>query len=148
MPRRVEPATATSGIEIAPAGKPSTVVGTVLIGAIAIVALYFGRDVFVPMALAILLSFALAPSALLLRRCHFGRVPSVIAVVVVTFIAISGLGVLIGDQFAYLADNLPQIPVQHHRKDPFVARSGNKWGPRRADYNDVQGSRQRDLEAK
>ena len=108
MPRRVEPATATSGIEIAAAGKPSTVVGTVLIGAIAIVALYFGRDVFVPMALAILLSFALAPSALLLRRCHFGRVPSVIAVVVVTFIAISGLGVLIGDQFAYLADNLPQ----------------------------------------
>ncbi len=108
MPRRVEPAAATSGIEIAAAVKPSTIVGTVLIGAIAIVALYFGRDVFVPMALAILLSFALAPPALLLRRCHFGRVPSVIAVVVVTFIAISGVGVLIGDQFAYLADNLPQ----------------------------------------
>ena len=103
-----QPVTATRGIEIAAAGKPSTVVGTVVIGAVAIVALYFGRDVFVPMALAILLSFALAPPALLLRRCHFGRVPSVVAVVIVTFVAISGLGVLIGDQFAYLADNLPQ----------------------------------------
>ena len=108
MPKRVEPVAATRGIEIAAAGKPSTVVGTVVIGAVVIVALYFGRDVFVPMALAILLSFALAPPALLLRRCHFGRVPSVVAVVVVTFIAISGLGVLIGGQFAYLADNLPQ----------------------------------------
>ena len=108
IPKRVQPVTATRGIEIAAAGKPSTVVGTVVIGAAAIVALYFGRDVFVPMALAILLSFALAPPALLLRRCHFGRVPSVVTVVIVTFVAISGLGVLIGDQFAYLADNLPQ----------------------------------------
>jgi predicted PurR-regulated permease PerM len=36
-------------------------VGTVVIGAVAIAALYFGRDVFVPIALAILLSFALGP---------------------------------------------------------------------------------------
>jgi hypothetical protein len=35
-------------------------------------------------------------------------VPSVITVVIVAFIAISGLGVLIGNQFAYLADSLPQ----------------------------------------
>jgi predicted PurR-regulated permease PerM len=105
---RAEPVIATSGIAIAAAGKPSTIVGTVVIGAVVIVALYFGRDVFVPMALAILLSFALAPAALLLRRCRFGRVPSVVAVVIVTFIAISGVGVLIGNQFSYLADNLPQ----------------------------------------
>lgn len=108
MPMRVDPVIATRGIGLAAAGKPSTVVGTVVIGAVAIAALYFGRDVFVPMALAILLSFALAPPALLLRRCHFGRVPSVVTVVIVAFIAISGLGVLIGNQFAYLAESLPQ----------------------------------------
>lgn len=108
MPMRVDPVIATSGIGLAAVGKPSTVVGTVVIGAVAIAALYFGRDVFVPMALAILLSFALAPPALLLRRCHFGRVPSVVTVVIVAFIAISGLGVLLGNQFAYLAESLPQ----------------------------------------
>ena len=37
------------------------------VGVITIAALYFGREVFVPMALAVLLSFALGPPVLLLR---------------------------------------------------------------------------------
>jgi hypothetical protein len=41
------------------------------IGAIAI--LYFGRDVFMPLAVAILLTFTLAPPVRLLRRWRLGR---------------------------------------------------------------------------
>jgi len=59
------------------AGEPSSVLRILAVGVVAVVALYLGREVFVPVALAILLSFALAPAVLLLRRCHFGRVPSV-----------------------------------------------------------------------
>jgi len=108
MPTTASPGAGPHGIEIFAAGKPSTFIGTLAIGVIVVAALYFGRDVFVPMALAILLSFALAPSVLLLRRCYFGRVPSVVVVVVLTFTVICGLGALFGNQLAYLAGNLPQ----------------------------------------
>jgi predicted PurR-regulated permease PerM len=89
-------------------GRPSLVSGTVIVFAAAVAALYFGRDIFVPLALAILLSFVLAPLVLWLRRLHFGRVPSVIAAVLIAFVVIIGVGALIGSQLALLADNLPQ----------------------------------------
>jgi predicted PurR-regulated permease PerM len=82
--------------------------GTLAIGLIAIAALYFAREVFVPLALAVLLSFALGPLVALLRRWHFGRVPSVIAAVLLAFFVIFGVGSLIGGQLAHLAENLPQ----------------------------------------
>ena len=76
--------------------------------AFVIAALYFGRDVFVPLALAILLSFVLAPLVRALRRAGLGRVPPVIAGVTLAFAIILGLGGLIGGQVTFLAENLPQ----------------------------------------
>jgi predicted PurR-regulated permease PerM len=107
MPKLVSPA-GSHGVEILAAGNSATLVGNLAIGVVAVVALYLGREVFVPMALAVLLSFALAPSVLLLRRCYFGRVPSVVAVVLFAFGAICGLGFLLGNQLTHLAGNLPQ----------------------------------------
>ena len=77
------------------------------VGVIAIAALYFGREVFVPMALAVLLSFALGPPMLLLRRWHINRVVAVIAVVVLAFALIASVGGVIGSQVTHLAENLP-----------------------------------------
>jgi predicted PurR-regulated permease PerM len=79
-----------------------------VIFAITVTALYFGRGIFVPLALAILLSFVLAPLVLLLRRLHVGRVPSVIIAVLLAVFVIFGVGALIGAQLAQLAENLPQ----------------------------------------
>jgi predicted PurR-regulated permease PerM len=107
MLKPVSPA-GSHGVEILAAGNSATLVGNLAIGVVAVVALYLAREIFVPMALAVLLSFALAPSVLLLRRCYFGRVPSVIAVVLFAFGAICGLGFLLGNQLAHLAGNLPQ----------------------------------------
>jgi predicted PurR-regulated permease PerM len=76
--------------------------------AVTVAALYFGREVLVPLALAILLSFLLAPLVLLLRRVQLGRVPSVLVAVLVAFTVICGIAGLIGDQLARLAGNLPQ----------------------------------------
>src|ERR1700726_386457 len=94
-------------VEVHPPGTPFTGLGTLAIGVIAIAALYFGREVFVPMALALLLSFALGPPVLLLRRWHINRVLAVIVVVVLAFSVILGIGALIGSQLAHLAENLP-----------------------------------------
>jgi predicted PurR-regulated permease PerM len=89
------------------AGTPFSGLGILAVGVITVAALYFGREVFIPMALALLLSFALGPAVLLLRRCHINRVLAVIAVVVLAFSVILGIGGLIGSQLAQLAENLP-----------------------------------------
>src|ERR1700738_318133 len=94
-------------VEVHPPGAPFTGRGTLAVGVITIAALYFGREVFVPMALALLLSFALGPAVLLLRRWHINRVLAVISVVVVAFAVILSVGVVIGTQLAHLADNVP-----------------------------------------
>jgi predicted PurR-regulated permease PerM len=67
--------------------KPLTVIAFVL----AIAALYFGRTVFIPLALALVLSFLLTPFVSLLEKIRFRRVPSVIVVVIVAF-ALIGFG--------------------------------------------------------
>jgi predicted PurR-regulated permease PerM len=94
-------------VEIHASHTPPTSLGTLAVGVVTVAALYFGREVFVPMALAILLGFALAPFVLLLRRWHLGRVPSVVAVVVLAFLMIVGIGVFVGNQLAHLAGELP-----------------------------------------
>jgi predicted PurR-regulated permease PerM len=59
------------------------------------------------MALALLLSFALGPPVLLLRRWHSNRVFAVMVVAVLAFSVILGIAALIGSQLAHLAENLP-----------------------------------------
>ena len=69
-------------------------------------ALYFGREVLVPLALAVLLSFVLSPLVRLLQRCYFPRSLAVIAVALVAFAAIFGLGALMVSQINELAKDL------------------------------------------
>ena len=64
---------------------------TMVIVAAVTVALYLGRDIFIPFALAILLSFILSPLASFLRRRQLGRVPSVILAVLLAFALILGI---------------------------------------------------------
>jgi predicted PurR-regulated permease PerM len=85
--------------------------GTTLINmavaALIIAALYFGREIFVPVALAVLLSFVLAPFVM---RLHSWRVPRTVSVLVVVFIGFSiifSLGGLMVSQASRLAGKLP-----------------------------------------
>ena len=94
-------------LDLHAAETPPTGLGTLGVGIIIVGALYFGREVFVPMAIAVLLSFALGPAVRLLRRWYINRVVAVIAVVVLVFALILGIGALIGSQLAHLAENLP-----------------------------------------
>ena len=89
---------------------PNTGQGTMAVAlavALSVAALYLARDVLVPLTVAALLSFALSPPMLWMRRRGIGRVPSVTIVVTLAFIGIFGLGRMVVVQFAALADNLP-----------------------------------------
>ena len=85
-------------------GSPILTAGSIVL---AIGALYFGRDIFVPFALAILLSFALAPVVQWLRRIRLPRVVATLIAVMLAFILIGGIGYLVGRQLVQLAENLP-----------------------------------------
>ena len=89
---------------------------TLAVGVVLIAALYFGREVFIPLVLAVLLSFVLAPVVNLLRWIKLGRVPSVIVAVLLALAVIGGIGALIGTQVAGLAGNLPQYQATVQKK--------------------------------
>ena len=71
-----------------------------------IAALYFGRDIFMPLATAVLLTFALAPVVSGLRKLHVPRAVAVITVVVAAFAAIILFGMVVASQLGSLAENL------------------------------------------
>ncbi|OYV35770.1 MAG: hypothetical protein B7Z80_17370 [Rhodospirillales bacterium 20-64-7] len=81
---------------------------TLAVGVVVVAGLYFGQTVLIPITLAVLLSFVLAPLVNLLRRIWFGRVLSVLAAVLLALGVILALGGLIGTQIADLAQAVPQ----------------------------------------
>ncbi|CAO4178389.1 AI-2E family transporter [Methylorubrum aminovorans] len=89
---------------------------TLAVGVVLVTALYFGREVFIPLVLAVLLSFVLAPVVDLLRRIRLGRVPSVIVAVLLALAVIGGIGAVIGTQVAGLAGDLPQYQATVQKK--------------------------------
>ncbi len=84
--------------------------------------LYFGREVLVPITLALLLAFVLAPLVGLLRRLRIGRVPSVLLAVLVAVGLILGVGGVIGTQLADLTTNLPQYVETVREKAATIRR--------------------------
>jgi predicted PurR-regulated permease PerM len=87
-----------------------------LIAAIVIGALYFGREVLLPLALAILLSFVLTPPLLLLGRLKVPRVLAVGIVVAIAFAIIFALGWLISREATKLAADLPSYQATLSQK--------------------------------
>jgi predicted PurR-regulated permease PerM len=59
---------------------------TLFLVAFVVAILYVGREIFIPIAIAILVSFVLSPPIHLLRRVGFGRVPSVLTVVLAALV--------------------------------------------------------------
>jgi predicted PurR-regulated permease PerM len=78
----------------------------VLIGAIA--ALYFTREILIPLAFALTLTFLLTPVVMFLERLRLGRTISVLAAILGS-IAVSGsIGWIIATQLIDVANQLPQ----------------------------------------
>ncbi len=102
---------------IAAAGTPTqALTSPIIVAALIMVGLYVGRDVLIPIAIAILLSFVLGPLVNLLRRWHFGRFLSVAASVVLALGTAASLATLIGVQLADIAKDVPRYRSTIERK--------------------------------
>jgi len=83
-------------------------VATAILAAIVIMVLYFGREIIIPISLAILLSFVLAPLVGLLQRLRIPRGLAVVSVVTIAFALIFAMGSLLASQLTQLAGDLPR----------------------------------------
>lgn len=80
-----------------------------------VAALYLGRDIFVPFALAALLGFMLDPLVTRLRRVGLPRAMAVLVVMATTVSVLAATALFVGGQVVQLSKDLPsyQTTVQH-----------------------------------
>ena len=101
---------------------------SVVVGAILAAAIYLARPVLIPLALAILLAFALAPIVTALRRIRFGHVASVLLTTVFAIALIGALVAFIGSQLASLAADLPRYQHTISQKIQAVEQTAKSNG--------------------
>ena len=80
---------------------------TLFLVALVVAMLYVGREIFIPIAIAIPVSFVLSPPILLLRRWGLGRVPSVLTVVIAGLVIAFLVSAVLTRQVSELAVDLP-----------------------------------------
>jgi predicted PurR-regulated permease PerM/serine phosphatase RsbU (regulator of sigma subunit) len=97
-----------STLESGPTPHQSRPLVTVGVLAATIAALYFLRDIFIPIALAVLLSFMLGPAVTRLRRWGVGRVTATLLTVTIAGLVIAGITTVVAIQVMDLADNITQ----------------------------------------
>ena len=73
--------------------------------------LYFGREVLVPIILALFLSLLMAPWVRIYRRIGFGHTASVLIAVVALVVIVTGVTAIMGTQVVHVARSLPQYEV-------------------------------------
>ena len=88
----------------------------VIATAVVLALLYFGRDVLVPITLAVILSLLIAPLVRVLRRIGLGQTLSVLAAVVVLAFSFAAVAGVIGSQFVHMASSLPRYERTIERK--------------------------------
>jgi predicted PurR-regulated permease PerM len=75
--------------------------------ALSVTVLYFGREILIPLATAVLFTFLISPLVQLFERSRIGRVASVLLSVLLIFSTVATAGVAIGWQLTDLAARLP-----------------------------------------
>ena len=93
----------------APPAQPTKFhVGGLVNGAVVLGLLYFGREVLVPITLAVLLSLLIAPLVRKMRRLVRSQVPAVLGAVFLLTVLVGGLASVIVSQVVAMAESLPQ----------------------------------------
>ncbi|WP_296745994.1 AI-2E family transporter [Mesorhizobium sp.] len=92
-------------------GHPRTALPTMASVVTTVAALYFGREVFLPIAVALLLTFAIAPVVSWLKRAGIPRLAAVIASVAGAFAALALFSFVVATQVSDLAQNIPVYQV-------------------------------------
>jgi predicted PurR-regulated permease PerM len=83
---------------------------------VSLAALYFAKEVLVPLALAVLFTFLLTPVVTGLERLRLGRIPSVLLVLIVSFSLIGGVGWVVANQLIEIVNQLPSYTTNIREK--------------------------------
>ncbi len=81
---------------------------TLAVSVVVIGALFLAREVLIPITLAVLMSFLLAPFASFLRRLRLGRTVAVLLAVLLALLVLLGVAGIIGMQIASLSSDVPR----------------------------------------
>jgi predicted PurR-regulated permease PerM len=92
--------------------------------AIVLALLYFGQEVLIPLALAVLIAFLLAPVVTALERLRLGRVSSTLLVVVAAIALMGGFGWIVEQRFVEIVTKLPDYRHSIQTKFQRLTRSG------------------------
>ncbi|PDT81430.1 AI-2E family transporter [Sinorhizobium sp. BJ1] len=88
--------------------------------------LYFASEVFLPLAIALLLTFALAPVVSRLRRAGLPRSVAVIGTVATAFLFLSAFSVVLAVQVSEVAQNLPTYQYNIIEKIRVLKEAGSE----------------------
>ncbi len=86
------------------------------VGVVVVTALYVGRDIILPLVLAVILAFVLTPIVNFLRRLRIPRAPAVILSVVFALTVLTTLAFVMTSQVAQLAGDLPRYEATIQQK--------------------------------
>lgn len=112
-----------------------------LIAALVIAGLFFGRELLVPLALALLLGFLLDPAVSRLKRWGLSRMAATLLVVAITLCTLGGMGAYLGNQVSQLSSDLPtyQSTIRTKLRDLRKYISGpSVWDGARKTYDTVE----------
>ena len=90
--------------------------GTVVLAFAVVAALYFARDILIPLAFALTLTFLLTPAVALLEKLRLGRVLPVIVTVLISMAAAGWITWIIANQLVDVAGQLPTYRQNIHAK--------------------------------
>src|SRR5690348_4966378 len=74
---------------------------------IAVAALYFGKEILIPLALAILLAFLLTPPVRRLEKWKLPRTGAVLVILIMSMAAAGGVGYVVANQLLDVINQLP-----------------------------------------
>ena len=92
---------------------------------VTVAVLYFAREVFIPLALALLFSFLLTPVVTRLERWRVPRVPAVLLTALLAFSVIAGVGWLVVNQVIDITYKLPSYRENISHRIAALKSSGN-----------------------
>ena len=92
--------------------------------ALVVAALYFGQELLIPLVLAGLLAFVLAPGVSLLERIRLPRLAAVLSTVLLAFGVVGAIGLVVWHQAASLAAGLPGYEATILHKWQLLAAPG------------------------
>jgi predicted PurR-regulated permease PerM len=109
-----------------PTGRPASDLSTavslrdrasgIIAFAIVLTMLYLGRDVLIPLTLALMLSLLIAPLVHLLKRFGLGQAPAVLVAVLALAVSLTAIAAALSTQVLRMAASLPQYQDTIQRK--------------------------------